>query len=419
MRIGVSCLQIDPAYMGGVNTYTLGLLDGFASLRANCDFCLYVTEANQSLFARFRGEQHFEIRVLPNRFLMGRKSLCRASLLSGSRTLYRNTSDLLFGGIRRLMESEVDIMYVPTVVLQFFNAGKPTVLSIHDIQHVHFPEFFTWTRRLSRQITYGLSVKYTTYLQASSEFIKQDLLQHYRNLRSEQVEVIPEGVNLAEFGWSRDDASLQERYRLPPRYLLYPAQLWPHKNHLLLLAALKKIEIGLRLKIPVVLTGARFSAATDVFNFIAKAQMDYVHYLGTIPFDDLVSLYQKADLVIAAGLYESNCLPVLEASAAGTPVIASRIPPNEELSSTLQLNLFDPKDADDLSRTILKLWNEPKLRSAHSAHNRKHVAEYSWTNAAQKYLDWFDRIASAGNGYKEVGGLTASHTLRAYGASRR
>jgi glycosyltransferase involved in cell wall biosynthesis len=395
MRIGVSCLQIDPAYMGGVNTYTLGLLDGFASLQGNCHLCLYVTEANQSLFARFKEEQHFEVRVLPKRFLRGRKSLCRASLLSGSRTLYRSTSNLLFGDIRRLMESEVDIVYVPTVVLQFFNAGKPTVLSIHDIQHVHFPEFFTWTRRLSRQITYGLSVEHTTFLQASSEFIKQDLLHHYRDLRSEQIEVVPEGVNLMEFGSPRNDASLQERYRLPGRYLLYPAQLWPHKNHLLLLAALKKIEIGLGLKIPLVLTGARFSASTDILKFIAQAQMDYIHYLGKVPFDDLVSIYQKADLVIAAGLYESNCLPVLEAAAAGTPVIASRIPPNEELASTLHLNLFDAKDADDLSRTILKLWNEPNLRSAQSAHNRKHVAAYSWTNAAQKYLDWFDRIASA------------------------
>ncbi len=395
MRIGVSCLQIDPAYAGGVNTYTLGLLDGFASLRANCHFCLYVTEANQSLFARFQEEQHFEVRVLPNRFLVGKRNLCRASLLSGSRTLYISTSDLLFGGVRRLMESEVDIVYVPTVVLQFFNASKPTVLSIHDIQHVHFPEFFSWTRRLSRQITYGLSVQYTTFLQASSEFIRQDLLQHYRDLRSEQVEVIPEGVNLAEFGLLRDDASLQERYRLPKRYLLYPAQLWPHKNHLLLLAALKKIERELGLKIPLVLTGARFSAATEIFKFIAETQTDYIHYLGKIPFDDLVGLYQKADLVIAAGLYESNCLPVLEASAAGTPVIASRIPPNEELSSTLQLNLFDPKSSHDLSQIILKLWNEPNLRSAQSAHNREHVAAYSWTNAAQKYLDWFERIASS------------------------
>jgi glycosyltransferase involved in cell wall biosynthesis len=413
MRIGVSCLQIDPAYMGGVNTYTLGLLDGFAFLGADCHFCLYVTEANKSLFARFQDKKHFEVRVLPNRFLMGRKGLCRASLLSGSRTLYKSTSDLLFGSIRRMMEAEVDIVYVPTVVLQFFNASKPTVLSIHDIQHVHFPEFFTWTRRLSRRITYGLSVQHTTFLQASSGFIKQDLLQHYRDLRSEQIEVIPEGVNLVEFGLSRDDSSLQERYRLPARYLLYPAQLWPHKNHLLLLAALKKIETGWGLKIPLVLTGARFSAAKKIFNFIAETQMDYIHYLGKVPFDDLVSLYQKADLVIAAGLYESNCLPVLEASAAGTPVTASRIPPNEELSSALQLNLFDPKDADDLARTILKLWNDPNLRSAQSAHNRKHVAEYSWTNAARKYLDWFGRIASSWSHAKGSEARFGSHSLTA------
>jgi len=295
-----------------------------------------------------------------------------------------------------MVESESDLLYVPTVALQFFDSLKPTVLSIHDIQHVHYPEFFSWARRLSRRITYGLSVRHATFLQASSDFIKQDLLQHFPEMGPEQIEVIPEGVNVEEFTFARDVKAVRKRYSLPAKYLFYPAQLWPHKNHLRLLAVLRNIQSKLGLSIPLVLTGAQYSGASEIFKYIQQNQMDYVRYLGKVPFDDLVDLYHGAELVVAAGLYESNCLTILEASASGTPVIASRIPPNEELLSTLQLNLFDPRDSAELEHTMVRLWNDATLRSSQSAHNRERIGVYSWANAAQKYLEWFERILSSG-----------------------
>jgi glycosyltransferase involved in cell wall biosynthesis len=394
MRIGVSCLQIDPDYAGGVNTYALGLLEGFARLASNCRFRLYVTKTNQHLFEKFRKREHFELAVVEHLPFAAKKGICRATLLTGSPTFYKFTSDYLWEDIRRRIDSEVEVLYVPTVVLQFFNARKPTVLSMHDIQHVHYPEFFGWSRRLSRKITYCLSARHATYLQASSEFIKRDLMDHFRNLSPSQVEVIPEGVNLEDFAAPRGDSSLSARYGLPERYLLYPAQLWPHKNHLSVLAALKKIEREEHLQIPLILTGASFSAGKRILEYIAEQGMRYVQYLGKVPFADLVGLYQKAAFLVSAGLYESNSLPILEAAAAGAPVLASRIPPNEELGRTLQLNLFDPIDVNDLANVILSLWEDEKTASVQAAHNLRRIAQYSWENTARKYMQLFERIAS-------------------------
>jgi glycosyltransferase involved in cell wall biosynthesis len=314
-------------------------------------------------------------------------------LLSWSKEIYKFTNNLLFENIRKLTDAESDILYTPTVVLQCFNSRKPTVLSMHDIQQVHHPEFFSWPRRLSRKITYGLSARSANYLQASSHFIKEDLVAHFRSLSPDQIEVIPSGVTIERFA-APSAINVRERYGLPERFLFFPAQLWPHKNHLTVLKALQQIEKRHGLKIPLVLTGGAFAAAPKVFEFIKVQSTDYVKYLGKVPGPDMVALYQKAAFMITATLHESCSLPVLEAAAAGTPIIASKIPPIEELGRTLQLNLFHPLDIDELARLIRTLWNAERTVSAQAAFNRKQITLFSWENTARKYLQFFERIVN-------------------------
>jgi glycosyltransferase involved in cell wall biosynthesis len=395
MRVGINCLDLNPAFVGGVTTYALGLLEGFASAGNSCRFRTFVTEENHHLFEQFRNRNNFEAVVIADRLLSLRSSICRAASLSSSNGLYKFTSDLAFDKIRELMDAESDVLYTPTPVLRCFNSRRPTVLSMHDIQHVHHPEFFSWPRRLSRKVVYGLSARHATYIQASSQYIKEDLLSHFPWLSPEQIEVIPSGALIEKFATPAAGSCSSERYDLPERFLLFPAQLWPHKNHLTVLKALKQIETAHGVKIPLVLTGEKYSAASQIFKFIAGQSMDYVRYVGKVPFQDMVALYQKADFMITATLHESSSLPILEAAAAGTPVIGSRIPPIEELGRVLQLNLFDPLDVDGLSRLILALWNDEKTASAQAAHNREHIGLYSWENTARKYVRLFERIVNS------------------------
>jgi glycosyltransferase involved in cell wall biosynthesis len=92
-----------------------------------------------------------------------------------------------------------------------------------------------------------------------------------------------------------------------------------------------------------------------------------------------------------ATLHESGGFPILESAASGTPIIASRIPPFEEFAQGFQLSLFDPLDADGLACLIRRLWYDQATAAVQSAHNREHVHNYSWENAARKYLRLFAR----------------------------
>lgn len=394
-RIGINCLQVDPSFVGGVTTYALGLLEGFANIKSTCRFRLFVTPTNQSLFDNFRKLQNFDVSVVGDKFLPLRSSISRAASLANSSGMYKFINDLAFTDIQRTMESDTDLIYTPTVALRCLNTRKPTVLSMHDIQHVHHPEFFSWPKRTSRRIIYGLSARHAGYFQASSHYIKEDLMNHFTWLSQEQIEVIPSGVLIQNFAAPSGLDSIARRYDLPERFLLFPAQLWPHKNHLSVLKALKQIEAETGLRIPLVLTGAKFSAAPTIFKFIADQSMGYVRYLGKVPSRDIVALYASAAFMITATLHESSSLPILEAAAAGTPVIASRIPPLEELGQALQLNLFDPLDTKQLARLIVTLWKDESIGSAQAAHNREHISCFSWENTARKYVALFERIVSS------------------------
>jgi glycosyltransferase involved in cell wall biosynthesis len=394
MRVGINCLQIHPSRAGGVNSYTFGLLDGWVEQGNGCRFQLYVHPGNQHWFRPYRRQAHFEVVVVNDPLWRVKRNLSRAALLSSSRAFYRRTSNLLHRKMQRQMEAECDILYTPTVVLQNFSSRKPTVLSMHDIQHLHYPQFFNWSRRLSRKITYGLSARHADWFQASTEFIKQDLLAHFREIDPRQIAVIAEGVNIKTFSNVIDDDSQVSQYHLPDRFLFYPAQLWPHKNHITVLKALKRIETLHGVKVPLVLTGAAYSGAAEIFKFIKQQSMPYVIYLGSVPFQSLVALHQRAAYLVTAVLYESSSLPILEAAAAGTPIIASRTPPNVEFSRVLQLNLFDPLNVEELAGLIYDLWNDERRAALQVAHNREHIGRYSWQNTARKYVEFFETVLS-------------------------
>jgi glycosyltransferase involved in cell wall biosynthesis len=382
----------------------LGLLEGFAEVSNGCQFRVFISAANAHLFHDLRktdlrkpGQQKSAgldfVEVDDN--LLGLKgNLCRAALLTGSAGVYKMASDGLFQKIRQLMESESDVLYTPTPALRCFNGRRPTVLAMHDIQHVHHPEFFSWPTRLSRRVTYGLSAKHASYLQASSQYTKEDLLHYFRALSPQRVEVIPSGVLADRFAAPAVKDALSGLSGIPDRFLFFPAQFWPHKNHLTLLRALKQIETKHSVKIPLVLTGEKFSAAPRIFQFIAEQSMAYVRHLGKVTFQEMIALYQKAAFVITATVHESSSLPILEAAAAGAPIIASRIPPIEELGQVLQLNLFDPLDVEGLARLLVALWDDSKTASAQAAYNRRRIGFYSWANTARHYVRFFERIAN-------------------------
>lgn len=391
MNIGLDYTGIDPSYRGGLNTYAIGFLRGLVRVAKKHKIQLFVTKDNRFFLDNFPGDSHVEAVVVP---LSGKiDSLVRnLSLLSSCtqfKALHQKLVDTVLGPRAEVMDRLSDIIYVPTTVLYPYTYQKPTILSMHDIQQVHYPQFFSKMQLNSRQMRFQLSAEKVTYVQASSQFIKEDLLGYFKCLSPEQIAVIPEGVTIEEFS-SPIDNDVVVKYGLPSDFLFFPAQLWFHKNHITVLKALNRLYQERGFKIPMVMTGGKFTGAEQIMSYVKDQKMDYVHYLGKVPFSDMVALYQRARFFITAALYESSSLPFLEAAAAGCPVIASDTPPNREMARILKASLFDVLNDGELAELLATIWEDDTLIRDHVNHNRFNIDYYSWDNAALRFLEFVE-----------------------------
>jgi len=395
MNIGIDLTSIDPSYCGGLNTYAVGLLQGLINVAKNCKIQLFVTKHNEYYFAKYYAEPLVEKVVISSG---GLGSLFRVaafrSVYIGSKSLHKRLVDMAMGDRAKIMDERSDIICVPTTILLPYTYQKPTVLSMHDIQQMHYPQFFSKKELIARRIRFELSAECATYLQASSQFIKEDLLKHFNYLHPGQIVVIPEGVMIEEF-LSPIESDVIVKYALPHNFLFFPAQLWLHKNHITVLKALNHLQREQGLKIPMVMTGADYTGAKQIFSYIKDQQMDYVYYLGTVSFKDIVALYQKARFSIIASLHESSSLTFLESAAAGCPVIASDIPPNREMARILKASLFDPLNDRKLAELLFTIWKDDTLIRYHVDHNRINVNYYSWDNVARRYLEFIESKISS------------------------
>jgi glycosyltransferase involved in cell wall biosynthesis len=394
MNIGLNYLHIDPNYRGGVNSYAFGLLNGFKAIKTHHRFRIFVSSENSHLFEDFKSDPRFEVLDVPGYFAVWRRGVRKLSLALRSELAFKLLNDLAFRQAARFMDAHSDVIYCPTTVLFPYNYVKPTVVSMHDIQQFHYPEFFSKDELLDRRVKFSLTAKHATTIQASSEFIRRDLLKHFPSLAQESIVVVPEGVDQVLFGAPVEEAAaLLRELGVPEDFLFFPAQLWHHKNHITVLKALKRLKEEKGLEVPLILTGAKYSASETLFDYIRENGLEQVKYLGKVPFRTLIALYQKARLLITAVLYESSSLCILESAAAGRPILASRTPPNVEMSKILQLNLFDPLDVEALCAKLEEVWSDGALLQKQSEENQSRISHYSWENAARKYIRHFEGLA--------------------------
>ena len=394
MRVGINCLRIYPRYTGGVNSFTIGLLDGFARVAETHEFTIFVTPWNSEMFDRYNLLPNFEVVEIEESERDWLRAIHKRLPLAVKRRLPLAAPRGFNSREEDVLARRSDVLYVPYVPPPrlFPFPDVPTVYSIHDIQHEHFPEFFTSEELVMREAGFAKCVDHATAIQASSRAMCRDFCEHFPKLNAANVEVIPEGVDIDLFSQPQIGNDVCARYELPESFLFTPAQLWHHKNHLTTLKALKRLR-DRRIVLPWVLTGSEYSAGQGIFEFARENDLlEQIFYLGVVPFEDVISLHQRARFLVTASLHESSSLPILEAAAAGTPIIAGRIPPHEEMAEHLQMRLFAPADEEDLATVLEEAWSDQEKSSAQVAANRVGVQRYSWDNAALMYLELFERV---------------------------
>jgi glycosyltransferase involved in cell wall biosynthesis len=165
------------------------------------------------------------------------------------------------------------------------------------------------------------------------------------------------------------------KYRIPDKYIFYPAQFWHHKNHSRLIQALDVLREKYHIEIPAVFVGSAWESADHVNNLIKELKMDaQILRLGYLEEREIVAIYKKATALVFASFADYTNIPVLEAMVLGTPVICSNVFSMPEQVGDAGL-LFDPFNIEDIAEKIYTILSNASLRTELAAKGFKR-AEY-------------------------------------------
>jgi len=275
----------------------------------------------------------------------------------------------------------IDVMLYPTPEREAFEAGIPYVMAVHDVGHrilPHFPEFTENGILEQREYVYTEGIRKASIVLVDSETGKEQLRVCY-GAPEEKIVLLPFIPPYYLFETppkEPEEARKGRKKELPERFLFYPAQLWPHKNHTALIEGLALIKRRKNLAIPVVLTGGN-----DPLGCLPKLRQlardlevsDLIHCMGYVEPSSMRDLYEKALALVMPTFLGPTNIPILEAFATGCPVITSDIPGARELAGNAAL-LVDPESPEEIADSILRIWADEPLREILKERGKERIA---------------------------------------------
>jgi glycosyltransferase involved in cell wall biosynthesis len=242
---------------------------------------------------------------------------------------------------------------------------------------------------------YPMGCRFARTVVVGSEWAKDDILRHYK-LDPEKVQVIPEGApNQVSPSVDADTVQrVRERYRLPETFLLYPAIMWPHKNHLRLLEALAFLRDERELVVPLVFTGTQHNRSwPQVRERIRLLGLErQVYCLGFLSETDLRAIQTLAFCLVQPSLFEASSLPIFDAWLDGVPVACSRVTALPEQVRDAAL-LFDPFNAKDIANAIATIVTRPDVRDDLRTCGFRRLKDFDWERTAKTYRAVYRRAA--------------------------
>jgi glycosyltransferase involved in cell wall biosynthesis len=153
--------------------------------------------------------------------------------------------------------------------------------------------------------------------------------------------------------------AVRTRLGLPEKFLFYPAQFWPHKNHLRLIEAFREVATEIP-DLKLVLTGKKRDEYQAVMEAVGKFGLsERVCHLGYVAQEELQAIYRLATALVMPSLFESVSIPIYEAFQVGTPVVASGILAIPEQVGDAGL-LFEPTSVTSIKQAILDIVRDPE-----------------------------------------------------------
>ena len=401
-------INVMPGIAGGIAQSTQGLVSSLGQLDGPEQYVLTVRTPQQAEWiAKYRGPRQKIVKIPRKRLFDGTVNF------NGNASLIKRLVGPAVKSVRNLVgrispqpkwpavtlsdgfyeSTGCDVLHFPTQ--SFALCAVPTIYNPHDLQHLHYPQFFTPWELATRETIYRTACQFSNTVIVGSEWIKQDVVRQF-GVGRDKVKVIPWAPptkHYPQIGPARIEEA-RSRLKLPATYALYPAVTWSHKNHLRLLDALAKLRDHRGIAVNLVCTGAKYESHWPKIEQRVKdlSLASQVRFLGFLSEADLRVVYRLAQFLVLPTLFEADSCPIHEAWSEGLPVASSNHSALPDQIGDAGL-LFDAKDVSAIADAILRMTTDADLRRALIERGYRRVKDFDWERTAKAYRAVYRRAA--------------------------
>lgn len=384
MNILVDIRPLMDARYSGVAEYTIELLQALLEIDTHNRYLLFYNSF-QKLQQRLPVFPQSNVRVVATRI---------------PNKIFNYAFLTLFGRpyFDKLTKEKIDLIFLPHINFAAWSRKIPTVLTVHDLSFIRYPEFFSFRKNVWH---WFLGVKKllqrVTHVITLAENTKADIVA-YSRISAESVSVIYSGISkvFRKLETSNENLTIiKEKYNLPDQFLLFLGTVEPRKNLGSLITAFELVkDSGNYPDLGLVIAGGRGWKSYSVYKQARQSRYaKEIKFLDYIPAEEKVYLYNIASIFVYPSFYEGFGFPPLEAMACGIPAIvsaSSSLPEVVEQSAVM----IDPYNARSISVAIEQLLRDKSLCDHFSSLGQEQAQKFNWSKAAKKYLQLFERLAS-------------------------
>lgn len=358
IKVGFDARMIDHP---GIGRYIRSLLAAMPAVAEDYEFVLYGDSGKLTDFKHYRKEEY----TMP---------------------IY-SWSEFFFTPFKK---DEFDVVHIPhfNVPLMIGRGKGKVVITVHDLIYLKFPESATLFKRIAARFVISNAIKAADKVLAVSENTKRDIIENFPDAEG-KVEVTYEAADPIFKRVEGEDKkeSIRKKYDLPQDIILFVGSLKRHKNIERLIDAYINLKSkGIQHKL--VIAGRYRQREEEI---LKKIKSTDALYLGEVPTEDLVLIYNLASLLAIPSLYEGFGLPALEAMACGVPVVASSAASLPEIVGDAGV-LFNPQDTKDISNKLYQVLSSERLRQELIGKGLKRASLFSWEKTARQTLEVYKEV---------------------------
>jgi glycosyltransferase involved in cell wall biosynthesis len=371
-KLLVSGLFLYPEQVGGAENYFNNLLNGFVQNAAEREISLILNDTVQDGFSP--DIRHFDTHYIK---------------IKRNRAVY----DLMLPKYAHQFYP-YEVFFLPNyqTPLPLFSRKNRYITTIHDLQYLHFPQFFSFARRNWQYWSHQNTLRNAHTVVCISDFVKEDIIARFGEKFRKKLVVIHNPIAFDRF----EQSIPSNRFKFDYPYILSVAAHYPHKNILCLVKAFQifnkkhpEVRLVLAGQLSQNLKGGNYEAYGAALHTETQKNPNII-ITGYIPDDELSWLYQKCMFFAFPSLFEGFGMPPVEAMALGKPVIVSNCTALAEVTLNKALYIRDPHNEHEIADLLTDCYTNLTYYTQQAYNNVPEIRTHYHPKAiAEAYLDVF------------------------------